>query len=236
MSFLSDIDWPNLAIPESIQHLLQHMPQHVKAACTLVTLKKGSVLVKASEASSYVYLIISGRLVALAEYPTGINYSFAEMTSFDIVGEMEALIGDSCYAVSVKAETNCKAIRMTKETFLDWIRQNAEFSFAICQLVTKKLFNQVKAHRNSLFLSATDRLVLHLIDCYKRQHEEATLHLQSTRQQISDEIGFCTKTVNRCLKKLHQGGYLLLNRSHISISPLQYKKLAALMTKQIHNQ
>ncbi|GMA97955.1 Crp/Fnr family transcriptional regulator [Pelosinus sp. IPA-1] len=221
-----------LTLSAPVRQMLQHMPEAIRNASSRVTLRKDSILVKANDPSDYVYLVLSGRMEALAEYSSGINYSFTEFTAFDIIGEMEAITGDSHYAVTIKAQTTCKTICMSKETFLDWMRQSPDASFTLCQLVTKKLFSQIKTDRNFLFLDAIDRFVLHLIACYQKRSVDSTLFLKSTRQQIADEIGFCTKTVNRCVKRLSQKGYLTLERNKIVVSKEQYEKLTALNIRQ----
>ncbi|VBB07093.1 Hypothetical protein LUCI_2337 [Lucifera butyrica] len=224
----------NLSLPDQINQLLSTMPESVRNACTLVTLRKNSVVVKAKDPSANVYLILSGRMGALAEFPTGINYSFTEFTPFDMIGELEAITGDLQYAVTVKAITNCKALCMPKEVFLDWLRQCSDTSFAICRLVTQKLFKQLKADRSFLFLDSIDRLIVHLITAYEKRSVNSVLHLTSTRQQIADEIGFCTKTVNRCIKRLDQSGYITLAHSKIMVNQNQYDQLVSLMsTKEV---
>lgn len=221
-----------LTLSAPARQLLQNMPEAIRNATTWVTLRKNSILVKANDPSIYVYLVLSGRMEALAEYSSGINYCFTEFTAFDIIGEMEAITGDPHYAVTIKTLTTCKAIRLSKEAFLDWMRQSPDASFALCQLVIKKLFSQIKTDRNFLFLDAIDRFALHLIACYQKRSVDSTLFLKSTRQQIADEIGFCTKTVNRCVKRLSQKGYLTLEHNKIVVSKEQYEKLNALDIRQ----
>jgi CRP/FNR family cyclic AMP-dependent transcriptional regulator len=228
----NDTLYNELILSTPIKHLLQHMPETIRNAAAWMTLRKNSIIVKANDPSAYVYLVLSGRMEALAEYSSGINYSFTEFTAFDIIGEMEAITGDPHYAVTVKAQTTCKTIRLSKEAFLDWMRQSSDTSFTLCQLVTKKLFSQIKADRNFLFLDSIDRFTLHLIACYQKRSVDSTLLLKSTRQQIADEIGFCTKTVNRCVKKLAQKGYLTLEHNKIIVSQEQYEKLNALEIRQ----
>lgn len=219
-----------LTVP--VQQLLEHMPEAIHNAAACITLRKDFILVKANDPSSYVYLVLSGRMEALAEYSSGINYSFTEFTAFDLIGEMEAITGDPFYAATIKAQTTCKVIRLSKEAFLDWMRQSPIASFTLCQLVIKKLFSQIKTDRNFLFLDAIDRFTLHLISCYQKRSIDSTLFLKSTRQQIADEIGFCTKTVNRCVKRLSQKGYLTLEHNKIIVNAKQYEQLTTLNRKQ----
>lgn len=230
LGLYDDTSYNDLTAP--IRQLLQHMPEAIRNAAAWVTLRKNSILVKANDPSAYVYLVLSGRMEALAEYSSGINYSFTVFTAFDIIGEMEAITGDPHYAVTVKAQTTCKTIRMSKEVFLDWMRQSPDTSFTLCQLVTKKLFAQIKTDRNFLFLDSIDRFALHLIACYQKRNVNSILYLKSTRQQIADEIGFCTKTVNRCVKRLLQKEYLTLEHNKIVVSKEQYEKLSALNIRQ----
>lgn len=232
LGIYNDTLYNETTLPAPIKYLLQHMPEAIRNAAAWVTLRKNSIIVKANDPSTYVYLVLSGRMEALAEYSSGINYSFTEFTAFDIIGEMEAITGDPHYAVTVKAQTTCKTIRLSKEAFLDWMRQSSETSFMFCQLVTIKLFSQIKADRNFLFLDSIDRFILHLIACYQKRNVDSTLFLKSTRQQIADEIGFCTKTVNRCVKRLAQKDCLTLEHNKIVVSQEQYEKLKSLNIRQ----
>ncbi|EGO64242.1 Crp/Fnr family transcriptional regulator [Acetonema longum] len=218
-------------LPVPIRQLLQNMLKVCGDAAVWVTLRKDTPIVKGHDPSTLVYLVVSGQMEALAEFPSGIHYSFSKFTAFDMVGELEAITGDGHYAITVKAQTTCKAFCLPKETFLDWLRQCPSDSLTVCSLLAEKLFAQLKANRSFLFLDSIDRFALHLIACYQQQNLDSSLCLSSTRQQIADEIGFCTKTVNRCVKRLAEQGYISLERNKIVVDQEQYQRLLALDIK-----
>ncbi len=59
--------------------------------------------------------------------------------------------------------------------------------------------------------------------------------MQIKRQQIADETGFSTKTVNRSIRKLSDNGLVTLDGRKIIISESQYEQLLALIDKKISN-
>lgn len=232
MSVMNDPLAPyELDLPASIKQLLQNMLKVTGDAAVWVTLRKNAPIVKAHDPSTLVYLVVSGSMEALAEFPSGIHYSFSKFTAFDMIGELEAITGDGQYAITVKALTTCKAFCLSKEAFLDWLRQCPDASLTVCSLLAEKLFLQLKVNRSFLFLDSIDRFSLHLIACYQRNNKNTKLCLNSTRQQIADEIGFCTKTVNRCVKRLTEQGYISLEHNKIVVDQEQYQRLVALDIK-----
>ena len=46
-----------------------------------------------------------------------------------------------------------------------------------------------------------------------------------TRPAISEEIGFCTRTVNRSLRKLAEEGFVTIQRGKVRLTAKQYEML-----------
>jgi CRP/FNR family cyclic AMP-dependent transcriptional regulator len=68
---------------------------------------------------------------------------------------------------------------------------------------------------------------------YRKHAKNKTCTMQIKRQQIAEETGFSTKTVNRSIRKLSDNGLVTIDGRKIIISERQYNQLLELIDKKI---
>lgn len=90
----------------------------------------------------------------------------------------------------------------------------------------RRLISQTADARKYLFIEGRERLMMHLIRKYEQtQHRKKVLEIRQSRDQLSEEIGFSIKTLNRNIKKLRDDNLILLDKGKIIITEEGYLQM-----------
>ncbi|MGB7605958.1 MAG: Crp/Fnr family transcriptional regulator [Lutisporaceae bacterium] len=217
----------------ALNQLFTSMPQSLYQHLHYLEIPARKVLVHEKYPADKVYILLSGSIQVINQKASGEVYAFARFSPLEIFGEFEAFSGSEYYRGTLTSITPCKLLSMNREFFLQWMQQDVAALFSRTCIIARKLTIQASNERLFFFLSARDRLILHFCEYYEKLASNKVCQIQTTRQQISDEIGFCVKTVNRCIKKLTEENLISLKKRMIIISEKQYKQLTKLVEQKL---
>ena len=82
-------------------------------------------------------------------------------------------------------------------------------------------------------------MVLYLVRKYEQNRfvgKAVELNLSQTRNQLAEEIGFSTKTLNRNVKILEEMGFIRMNKGKISITEEAYCRMKKYMDQHIYGE
>ena len=212
-----------------LDYMLEHMPEEIRQHATKRTFQPGETVVRKGERADHIYLITAGRLRVSNEFESGQRYTFASLAVPDIIGDLEVLAGQECFAATNEAVTECQVLSMTAETFLHWMRTDNDFAVAVARLLAAKMYPTSNEAGRVKFQPSQERFEEYLA---KRLGDIETdlFILHTSRQQIADDIGTSVKTVNRCVTKMRDDGDLSLLHGKITLNRQQQDRLRSLLT------
>ena len=207
-----------------LDYMLEHMPEEIRQHVTKRTFQPGETVVRKGERADHIYLITAGRLRVSNEFESGQRYTFASLAVPDIIGDLEVLAGQECFAATNEAVTECQVLSMTAETFLHWMRTDNDFAVAVARLLAAKMYPTSNEAGRVKFQPSQERFEEYLA---KRLGDIETdlFILHTSRQQIADDIGTSVKTVNRGVVKLKEAGLISLLHGKITINKEQQQAL-----------
>ena len=207
-----------------LDYMLEHMPEEIRQHATKRTFQPGEIVVRKGDKADHIYLITAGKLRVSNEFESGQRYTFASLAVPDIIGDLEVLAGQECFAATNEAVTECQVLSMTAETFLHWMRTDNDFAVAVARLLAAKMYPTSNEAGRVKFLPSLDRLHGYLL---KRLGDIETdlFILHTSRQQIADDIGTSVKTVNRGVVKLKEAGLISLLHGKITMNKEQQQLL-----------
>lgn len=204
---------------------MHSMPPGLPEKCQLINRPAGNFLVRMGDAADSVYMLIAGEVRIMNELPNGTIYSFAKLYAPGILGEYEVLGNFAYYRATVVCESVCTFIYLTKNDFLAWMKKSHEALFKLTVQIVTKNASQVSRDRAFLFTTGESRLAYHLAQYYEHKADQGVCELNIPRSQLADEIGFCVKTIDRCIGKFKSLGMLGRRGTKITIDAAQYKML-----------
>ncbi|WP_045514728.1 Crp/Fnr family transcriptional regulator [Neobacillus niacini] len=217
---------------EYLQQLFKHIPISSRS-CRMVKMKADTKFISANDHCNAIWILIEGHVRATEEQISGDVYVFTEFQAPELFGEMEGLAGISSYKATLVTSTDCKFIVLPMDSYLNWIRNDSQALFLRTRTIMSLVLEQSKNDRVYLFLDGIDRLMLYMTKYYRKHAKDKTCIIQMKRQQIADETGFSTKTVNRSIRKLSGNRLITIVGGKIVISERQYEQLVELIDKKI---
>lgn len=209
--------------------LLQKLPPKLLESARLVRLPAGRIVVLRGEVVEWAYFILEGELIVFHETLEGKFSTWLTMQAPTVISDLEVLSEIEHYAANVSAATDCVALRCPITTFTAALRQDVDFLWTIATTVSKKNYTLVSNRGYSAFRSSLEKTALFLL-YYGSLHPAKPgkeLVVQRTRAQMSSEVVVSQKTLDRCLLRLRDEGYISIERGKVHISPAQLEKLLA---------
>ncbi|QEK11256.1 Crp/Fnr family transcriptional regulator [Crassaminicella thermophila] len=206
--------------------LLKNMPKDIKNRSVVKHFPSNTIMLKKDSEVKYVYIIYSGTLRVINEFANGNIYGFAYIDSTDFVGALEILAEESKTACTVEAVTDCVALRISKEDFLEWFEKDIFFSTNIAKLLAKKLYPTIYRNGAVFMNSSIHSFIAFLIRFVQKDIQEGkTALINKKRQYIADELGISLRTVHRIIKKLKEDNLLTIIKGKIYVNKNQYERL-----------
>ena len=208
--------------------LFQNCTEEVKYYMTLLDIEADRTFIKAGTDCTHIFIILSGKVTGV-EWPMHERpYSFKDFGPGDFFGEIECFAGLPQYRISIVTSTRCRVLSIPADAYMEWMRMDVDALFLRTQENMRRLITQTAEARKYLFMEGKDRLMVHLLRKFEQRiPTPRQLELRQTRAQISEEIGFSVKTLNRSIQKLEALGLLRVQKGKIVISQEGYLSMKA---------
>ena len=209
-----------------MEFLFRNCTEEVKYYMTLIDIEADRTFIKAGTDCTHIFVILSGKVTGV-EWPMHERpYSFKDFGPGDFFGEIECFAGLPQYRISIVASTKCRVLSIPADACMDWMRMDVDALFLRTQENMRRLITQTAEARKYLFMEGKDRLMVHLIRKFEQRiPTPQLLELKQTRAQISDEIGFSVKTLERSIQKLEELDLIRVQRGKIIITQDGYRRM-----------
>lgn len=177
--------------------------------------KNGELIFEEGKQPLYYYQIISGEVKMNNYNDEGKEFIQGIFYKNQCFGEPPLFI-DQVYPANAVAVTDSELIIITKNKFLDLLKNNSDISLEIIKNLSQRLYYK-SVMAAEISSQDPEHRVLRLIDYSIEQlnfkKEEAGFLINFTRQQIGDLTGLRVETVIRAIKSLEKKGDLkIINR------------------------
>lgn len=209
-----------------MEMLFQNCTEEVKYYMRLMDVAKGATLIEAGEKCNQIYIILSGKVSGIEWPMKGRPYYFKDYGPGDFFGEIEFFADLSNYRISVVTITPCRVLLIPSAIYIEWLKNDIEALYSRMKVNMRRLISQTADARKYLFIEARERLMMHLIRKYEQaQPVSHTLEIRQSRDQLSEEIGFSIKTLNRNIKKLRDDNLIQLEKGKMIITKEGYLQM-----------
>ena len=111
----------------NLPYFLDTCPDYIKDKFVNVKFNTFDKILVQNETTNFVYIIKKGKVKVYSLTPTGVRYLERIYCENDLFGELE-IFADKPILNYVEALEPCEAIKISKESFLDWIKYDSDFS------------------------------------------------------------------------------------------------------------
>jgi len=211
----SDINWQH----PDVSKLLENVERR--------TFKKGDIILRPSEKTEHVFIIVSGLIKAYSVDAQG-NESLAMISGQNEMFPLGWIIQERIQGAYFQAMNDCEVILLPRKVFLSEMNASPRFSFLIIQALLEQIY-VIAARANNLGLKyARERLAYRLLVFasrfgYKEGDSLVAPHI--TQQDLASAINVSRENVNREITRLEKMGVISYTRSAITIhDPVALRK------------
>lgn len=175
--------------------------------------KKGELLVDVGQYIKSMPLVISGSIKVMREDEEGYELLLYFLDrSQTCTMMMDCCIGNKKSEIIAIAETDAQLFMLPIQKMEEWLSQYKTWRNFIFQSYNDRMHEILKSLDNIAFKKMDERLLKYLIDKKKFSTNDT---INSTHQQIADDLHTSRVVVSRLLKKLENDGQIKLQRNAI---------------------
>ena len=221
---------------ELIEKLDAKKKQHLDAALSgapnwltdqfqAVRIPAGTTFVNEGEPAKRVFVLLKGRVSAVDYRVHETVYGFFHFSPVYLFGVMEILGGMEYYKTSLVAIDDCLLLRITRERFELWVKNDIDALRRHSQIMIVDLLEQARKERLCVLLSAHDRICQILINFYESYADGRDYRVYVSRKDFSEMTNLSERTVTRAIKELEAEGMIQKDGWDITITKEQYQML-----------
>ncbi len=181
---------------------------------------KNSVVINEGDDSDSLYVLLSGRAVALRGDDAGRQLVVNRFGPFDYFGEMSFFDrGARCATVMTKEPSEVMII--ARNDFLAFVAQHNDILWKVIHALLVKLRKATEQIESLAFLDVYGRLAHILVE---NQDARGVIREKFTQQELADMVGSSRETVSRIFNELEAGGFIQREKGRVTVlKKLPYK-------------
>lgn len=193
----------------------KYVSQHVE----VMSVARNEVIHYDGDESNYVWMLLSGKVRIYKEGVGQRQQIIRLLKPYDIFG-YRACIAEGAYNSSASAFENCVLYRLSRELFVQLVRQNGALCYAVTQMMARDLAIQEIKTINLTQKHIRGRLaesLLLLLKNYGYEADGQTIAMLMPRDDLASMSNMTTSNAIRTLSQFAQEGVIALEGKHIKI-------------------
>jgi CRP/FNR family cyclic AMP-dependent transcriptional regulator len=178
--------------------------------------KKNTLVIHQGDETDSLYILREGQMKVYVEDENGREHTVRIMQEGDSFGEL-ALVGDFPRSANVMTLSEASAFVISKANFMDCLRHNPDFSFALIQSLAHKV-RDTTSELTHLALSDVYGRLVHIMEKYAQEQDGKPCFPKFTHREIANMIGSSREMVSKILKDLEKGDYITVSQNHYVIN------------------
>jgi|MudIll2142460700_1097286.scaffolds.fasta_scaffold47758_2 CRP/FNR family cyclic AMP-dependent transcriptional regulator len=177
---------------------------------------RNTILISKGDVSDQLYVVLSGRLKVTIPDASGREIIISWLGEGDYFGEIALIDGESRTATIATTEAS-EVLTIARAEFHRILKSNPELMLDLLTVLATKVRVATEKLESLAFDDVYGRLVKLLTQLAKPQDNRWIVEQRLTHQDIADMIGSSREMVSRIMKALAIGGYISIDRKHITI-------------------
>ena len=212
---------------EYLSELFRYMPESFAREFQCLEVKKNENILVAGSECNAVYALLSGSVTGIEHHGRGRIYAFLDFTKVYIIGDFELYSGHSEYSITIRAQQDCKLLKISAGSYLRWIQRDEHALILRLNNILNSFMFERTYEREHLFVGSKERLVNFLLRLYEKEHGERSgrYKVELTQMELADRLGCNIRSIQRSIVSLEKEGVISSESGKIKISKEQYGML-----------
>lgn len=175
---------------------------------------RGTVIVRAGDATDSLYILINGSARVLNSDEEGREVILSLLGPGDFFGEM-SLIDGSPRSADVVAAESCEMLVISKTDFKRCLQENFEVALNIMKRLVERLREADRKIESLALMDVYGRVAKLLLEFSELHDGQRLIRRKLTKQDIAKMIGASREMVSRVMKDLEASGYIHVDDGQI---------------------
>ena len=198
----------------NLSYYLDTCPDFIKDKFININFKTFDKILKQNEDPSFVYIIKKGKVKVYSLTPTQLKYLERIYCEYELFGELEVFI-DKPILNFVEAVEPCEVIKIPKDTFLEWIKYDSDFSLFIHVQMSEKMYHTSISSKANIAYTLKSRIIFFLWS-FLDEHNLDSVH----KDILVEGVGSNIRSVNRIIKELVDESLIEYNKGFIKVKDM----------------
>ncbi len=198
----------------NLSYYLDTCPDFIKDKFININFKTFDKILKQNEDPSFVYIIKKGKVKVYSLTPTQLKYLERIYCEYELFGELEVFI-DKPILNFVEAVEPCEVIKIPKDTFLEWIKYDSDFSLLIHVQMAEKMYHTSISSKANIAYTLKSRIIFFLWS-FLDEHNLDSVH----KDILVEGVGSNIRSVNRIIKELVDESLIEYNKGFIKVKDM----------------
>ena len=198
----------------NLSYYLDTCPDFIKDKFININFKTFDKILKQNEEPSFVYIIKKGKVKVYSLTPTQLKYLERIYCEYELFGELEVFI-DKPILNFVEAVEPCEVIKIPKDTFLEWIKYDSDFSLFIHVQMSEKMYHTSITSKANIAYTLKSRIIFFLWS-FLDEHNLDSVH----KDILVEGVGSNIRSVNRIIKELVDESLIEYNKGFIKVKDM----------------
>lgn len=195
----------------NLYDFLDTCPDHIKHNFFDMTFDTFDKIILQNKISDYVYILKKGRAKVYSLTSNGTKYLDYIYGEYELFGELEVFLDKSTLSF-VEALEPCNVIRIPKDSFLDWIKHDSDFSLYITIQLSQKMYDTCVNAKANIIYPLKYKLLFFILR-FLTENNLTTVN----KDIVIEGIGSNIRSVNRVIKELSDDNIIEYNNGYIRI-------------------
>lgn len=166
-----------------------------------------TILINEGDSSDSLFIVIEGRLRAYASSAEGRDVVLSEHGPGEYVGELSLDGGTRSASVKTVEPTICCVVQAAQ--MRGFMAEHPDFALHLSQRLTRMVRRLTEQVKSLALQDVYGRMVRLLTELSDPVGDERVVREKLTQQDIADRVGSSREMVNRVMKDLTTGGYVV---------------------------
>ncbi|MDL2327852.1 Crp/Fnr family transcriptional regulator [Ruminococcaceae bacterium OttesenSCG-928-A11] len=217
-----------LEISPGLAEVTRNMPASIRQNFTLKRYAPKCIIHQKDTHLTSFGIVCQGQHRVINEFANGNVFMIEKNNAISFIGEVTLLAGHTHSSVTIETITECLVMFISLEDFEDWIGRDIHFLRLVSRSIAQKLYSASYKRGERQYYSVRYVVLQYLMDQARPALEggKAQMTLKQTRQQMSEELGLTTKTLNRTITDLQKSGLIDSAKGKVVVSGAQLENMA----------
>ncbi len=173
------------------------------------TFPKNALIITEGDETNSLYILLSGKVRVFSSESDGKEITLLTQTPISYFGEL-ALFSKESRSASVITLENCRCAIIAQSDFKNWLSKRPDVAFGLLQDMADTIRRLTDKVKQLALMSVYERTVQALQDMAVEEDNILIIKKKPTQQQLANIVGSSREMVNKIMKELTKGGYIVI--------------------------